>query len=565
MRALSALVLTAFATACATPVPSRAPAGPKPDAKATGAVVHARVWTGDAKHPWASAVAWRGERIVAVGTDSEIAALLAPGVTAIDAHGGMAVPGFIDAHLHFIEGGFGLTSVDLHAVRSKAEFVAAIAAYAKRSPKGGWILGGRWDHTLWGGELPDRTWIDAATPANPVFIERVDGHMALANSAALRAAGVMRDTKDVSGGTIARDASGEPTGILKDNALSLVGRVIPSPSPELQDRALEAAMRYAASHGVTSVTSMGTWEDLATYERARARGALPTRVYAVVPLGTWKRLADEVARRGRGDAWVRVGGLKGFADGSLGSRTASMLAPFSDGQGGAGLVVTPEADLSEQVAGADAAGLEVMIHAIGDRANRTVLDLYERVAREHGSRDRRFRIEHAQHLAPDDVPRFGALSVVASMQPYHAIDDGRWAEPMLGRDRARGSYAFRALLDGHATLAFGSDWPVAPATPLEGIYAAVTRRTLDGKRPGGWIPEQRIGVEEALRAYTSGGAFAAFEDTEKGTLEAGKLADIAIVDRDLTKVAPETLADATIVATIVGGRVVYAREREIGR
>jgi predicted amidohydrolase YtcJ len=546
-------------TGCGAPVSSQPPAARKQDAKATGAVVHARVWTGDAKHPWAQAVAWHGERIVAVGTDAEIAALLAPGVTAIDAHGGMAVPGFIDAHLHFVAGGLGLSSVDLHGAHSKAEFVAAIAAYSRQSRPGGWILGGRWDHTLWGGELPDRTWIDSATPANPVFIERVDGHMALANGAALRAAAITRDTKDIAGGSIARDATGEPTGILKDNALGLVGRVIPPPSPEVEDGALDAAMTYAASHGVTSVTSMGTWEDLATYERARARSALRTRIYAVVPLGTWKRLADEVARRGRGDAWVRIGGLKGFADGSLGSRTASMLAPLSDAQGGTGLVVTQEAELYAEVAGADAASLQVMIHAIGDRANRTVLNIYERVAREHGPRERRFRIEHAQHLAPEDVPRFGALSVVASMQPYHCIDDGRWAEPMLGLERARRSYAFRALLNVHATLAFGSDWPVAPATPLEGIYAAVTRRTLDSKHPGGWMPEQKIFVEEALRAYTSGGAFAAFEETDKGTLEPGKLADLAIIDRDLTRVAPETLADATIVKTIVGGRVVYAR------
>jgi predicted amidohydrolase YtcJ len=551
--------LSALVPACAPqPAAPRDPGSPS-TADATGAVVHARVWTGDRRHPWAEAVAWRGERIVAVGSDVEIARRLAPGVTPLDAHGAMAVPGFTDSHVHFVTGGAALTAVQLHEARSKADFVAGIAAYVRTVPRGTWILGGRWDHTLWGGELPERGWIDAVTPDNPVWVERVDGHMALANGAALRAAGVTRDTKDVPGGTIVRDAQGEPTGILKDNALDLVERAIPQMPAEIADRALDAATAYAASNGVTSVTSMGTWEDLATYARARARGALRTRVYAVVPLATWERLRDEVTAHGRGDAWVHVGGLKGYADGSLGARTASMLAPFSEAQGGTGLVVTPEDVLYARVSGADAAGLQVMIHAIGDRANRTVLGVYDRVAREHGARDRRFRVEHAQHLDPADVPRFGAQGVVASMQPYHCIDDGRWAEGVIGPARSKTTYAFRTLLDTRAPLAFGSDWPVAPATPLEGIYAAVTRRTLDGAHPAGWVPEQKIAVEEALRAYTWGGAYASFEEGEKGTLEPGKLADVTIVDRDLTQAPPESLASAKVVATIVGGRVVFSR------
>jgi predicted amidohydrolase YtcJ len=555
MRAL--FLSAALALGCTAP---RSVAAPDASPSAvTGAVVHAQVWTGDAKRPWAEAVAWQGDRIVAVGTDAEIAKLLPPGVSPVDARGGMAVPGFIDSHVHFVSGGAALASLQLHEVRSRAELVAAVTAYVRGMPAGAWVLGGRWDHTHWGGELPDKTWIDAVTPNNPVWIERVDGHMALANSAALRAAGVTRDTKDVEGGTIARDPSGEPTGIFKDNALDLVEHAVPPLTPELRDRAVEAATAYAGANGVTSVTSMGSWDDLETYERARARGALHTRVYAVVPLDTWERLRDEIAARGRGDAWVRIGGLKGFADGSLGAHTASMLAPLSDAQGGTGLVVTPADILYARVAGADATGLHVMIHAIGDGANRMVLGVYERVAKEHGPKDRRFRIEHAQHLAPDDVPRFGALGVVASMQPYHCIDDGRWAEALIGPERAKTTYAFRTLLDSRATLAFGSDWPVAPATPLDGIYAAVTRRTLDGAHPGGWIPEQKITVEEALRAYTAGGAYASFEEAEKGTLEAGKLADVTVIDRDLTKVPPETLADAKIVTTIVGGHVVYAR------
>jgi predicted amidohydrolase YtcJ len=548
-----ALALPLGVAGCSAPAPAAAPHV----VAASGAVVHGRVWTGDAAHPWAEAVAWQGERIVAVGSDAEITRLLPPGAAPLDARGGMVVPGFIDSHLHFVEGGAMLAGVKLHAARSKADFVAAVAAYVRTVPAGTWILGGSWDHTHWGGELPDAGWVDAVTADDPLWVYRVDGHMALANRAAMRAAGITRDTRDVAGGAIVRDSRGEPTGIFKDNALELVQRAVPLPSPAMSDRALEAAMTYVASNGVTSVTSMGTWDDVATYERARARGLLRTRVYAVVPLASWQRLAAEVASRGRGDAWVRIGGLKGFADGSLGAHTASMLAPFADEQGGTGLVVTPEQELLAEISGADAAGLQVMVHAIGDRANRTVLGVYERVATEHGARDRRFRVEHAQHLTPADVPRFGALGVVASMQPYHCIDDGRWAERILGAERSRTTYAFRALLDTHALLAFGSDWPVAPAAPLEGIYAAVTRRTLDGAHPGGWVPEQKITVDEALRAYTHGGAVAAFAEADAGSLEPGKLADLAVLDRDLLAVAPEALADAHVVTTVVGGRVVY--------
>jgi predicted amidohydrolase YtcJ len=368
--------------------------------EASGALVDALIWTGDPSHPWAEAIAWNGERIVAVGSEAEVVGMLAAGTTPIDAHGTMAVPGFIDAHLHFVGGGTMLASVRLQKARSREELVAAIASYSHSVPPGAWITGGGWDHTQWGGDLPDRSWIDEITPDTPVWIERVDGHMALANSAALRAAGVTRDTPDVPGGTIVRDAAGEPTGLLKDNALALVGSAVPAATPAMNDRALEAAMSYVAANGVTSVTSMGSWDDLVTFERARDRGKLRTRVNAVVPLESWERLKAYVKQHGRGDAWVTVGGLKGFADGSLGARTASMLAPFSDALGGTGLEVTSAEDLYARVKGADTAGLAVMIHAIGDRANRTVLDVYQRVASEDGARDRRFRIEHAQHIAP---------------------------------------------------------------------------------------------------------------------------------------------------------------------
>jgi predicted amidohydrolase YtcJ len=432
--------------------------------------------------------------------------------------------------------------------------------FAASQPAGTWIQGGEWDHTLWGGELPQRQWIDSVTPNNPVWISRLDGHMALANGAALAAAHISAATPDIAGGTIVRDAKGEPTGIFKDNAQSLIAKAVAEPSPQAKDGALDAAMSYVAAQGVTSVVNMGySWDDVATFERAHVAGRLRTRIYAAVPLASWAMLRDTIAARGRGDTWLRLGGLKAFVDGSLGSHTAAMLAPFTDAPHDTGLLVTPPESLYAWTAAADRAGLQVMVHAIGDRAIRLQLDIYKRVAQENGPRDRRFRIEHAQHLAPSDVPRFAQQGVIASMQPYHAIDDGRWAERVIGPERAKTTYAFRSLLDAHAQVAFGSDWDVAPPTPIEGIYAAVTRRTLDGANPKGWIPAEKISVEEALRAYTSVGAYAEFQESEKGTLAAGKLADFVLIDQDLTRMAPEAIRDAHVLMTVVGGRVVYEK------
>lgn len=526
----------------------------------TLAVVNARVWTGNPQRPWVDAIASRGGTIAAVGSSAEVKKVAGEGARIIDAKGAMVVPGFNDAHIHFIDGGFRLSSVQLRDAKTPEEFISRIREYAATVKPGTWIMGGDWDHTPWGGELPRRDWIDSVTPNNPVWIQRLDGHMGLANSAALRAAGVTRATKDVEGGTIVRDASGEPTGILKDNAMSLLDAAVPEPTPEQADRALDTAMKYVAAQGVTSVQNMGSWSDLAIFERAKKDGRLITRIYAVVPLATWERLRDTVAARGHGDEWVRIGGLKGFVDGSLGSHTAAMLEPFTDAPNDTGLLVNTAEDLYAWTSGADKAGLQVMVHAIGDRAIRLQLDIYERVERGNGARDRRFRIEHAQHPAPSDIPRFAKLNVLASMQPYHAIDDGRWADAVIGSERAKSTYAFRSFLDTKTRLAFGSDWFVAPPTPIEGIYAAVTRRTLDGKHPDGWVPEQKITVEEALRAYTSGSAYASFEENRKGTLERGKLADFVIIDRDLTRIPPEEIRDAHVLMTVVGGKVVYERE-----
>ena len=533
-----------------------APVAAKPG---TLAIVNARIWTGDDAQPWAQALVVDGATLALVGTDED--ARKANAAQVVDAGGRLIVPGFTDAHVHFLQGGSSLASVQLRDARTREDFVARIKAFAATVPAGTWITGGNWDHSLWGGELPTRQWIDAVTPDHPVWINRLDGHMSLANSVALKLAGITRATKDIAGGAIVRDRNGEPTGLLKDNAKAPVDAAMPEPSVEMQDRALQAAMKYVNEQGVTTVHNMGTFGDLAVFARAAKANALTTRIYAVTPLDQWEKLRDAVTAKTyggadeRGDEWLRVGGLKGFMDGSLGSHTAAFDEPFADAPKDRGLLLNPPEKMYEWIAGADKAGLHVMVHAIGDRAIGMLLDIFERVGKENGARDRRFRIEHTQHLRERDIPRFAKLDVTASMQPYHAIDDGRWAEQFIGK-RIATTYAFRSLLDAKARLAFGSDWYVAPATPLEGIYAAVTRRTIDDKNPDGWVPAQKITVEEALRAYTANGAYASFDESRKGTLTAGKLADLVIVDRDLFDIPPEEIRNAKVVTTVVGGRVV---------
>src|SRR6266496_1891343 len=525
-------------------------------------IVNANIHTMDPSQPLAQAVAIVGNRIVAVGADEELKKLAGRGTRTIDAKKQLIVPGFNDAHVHFLSGGFQLSSVNLRDADSPQEFAERIRKFAEHLPAGRWITGGDWDHERWpDAKLPTHELIDRHTPNTPVFVNRLDGHMALANSLALKLAGVTRETKDPDGGVIVRDSkTAEPTGILKDAAQSFVWKVIPAASFEEKLSAARAATNHAASFGVTSVQDMSAGVDVGVYQTLLDRGELKTRVYAVWPLPSWDRLARTGVRAHFGSAMLRTGGLKGFADGSLGSTTALFFEPYLDAPNTSGIPsdeMFPEGAMLERVRGADHAGLQVIIHAIGDRANDNILSIYEQVEREEGDRDRRFRIEHAQHLRSQDIPRFARGKVIASMQPYHAIDDGRWAEKRIGHERARTTYAFRSLLDSGATLAFGTDWTVAPLDPMLTIYAAATRRTLDGKHPDGWISEQKISVEETVRGYTIGSAFAEFQEKEKGTISPGKLADLVILTRDIFKIDPTEIKNTKVVMTIMDGRVVY--------
>jgi len=522
-------------------------------------VTNANIHTMDAKRTIANSIAMLNGKIIAVGSDADTKPLIGPNTRVIDAGGKLVLPGFNDAHVHFLETGSQLSSVDLRSAKSPQEFVQRIKDFAAKQPKGRWIQGGQWDHENWTpNNLPTAAMIDAVTPDNPVFINRLDGHMALANSLAMKMAGVNKDTKDVAGGLIVRDANGNPAGVFKDAAMGYIEKAIPDASFEQELEYAQAASEHAASLGLTSVQDMSAGTSVGVYQELARQGRLKTRIYGCSPLSDYKRWANTGVHYAFGSAMVRVGCLKGYADGSLGSTTAWFFEPYLDAPTTSGL---PRAEVTttmkQNIVEADKAGLQVHIHAIGDKANATVLDYYENVDKVNGPRDRRYRIEHAQHLRQEDIPRFGKLHVVASMQPMHIIDDGRWAWKRLDEKRLKGTYAFRSLLDSGAVLAFGSDSPVASMNAVWGIYAAVTRRTLDDKNPNGWIPEQKISVDEAVRAFTWGSAYAEFQDSVKGTLEVGKLADLVILSDDIYTIDPVKIANVMVLTTVMNGRIVF--------
>ncbi|HSB76610.1 MAG TPA: amidohydrolase [Terriglobales bacterium] len=531
-------------------------------------ITNAKVYTVDKQQPRAEAVAVLGERIAAVGSASAMDAWRGPATKVIDAGGRLVLPGFNDAHVHFLDGGLTLTSVQLKDAASPREFAARIAQYAQKQPKGQWILGGNWDEQRWNpARLPSHELIDAVTRDNPVAVNRYDGHMYLANSVALKLAHIGAGTPDPPGGEIVRDAHGNPTGILKDAAQKLIDAVIPPLSRKQRLETAQRALEYARSLGVTSVQEMGNpGEDLSrnleAYKELEEKGELTTRIYVAPMIEDWQNYAQAGIRHAFGSELLRTGTIKAYADGSLGSGTAYFFAPYSDDPHTRGLLtdeMQPLSRMRSRMIGADKAGLQLCVHAIGDEAISLTLDLFQDVAKANGQKDRRWRIEHAQHIAPKDFERFAQLGVIASVQPYHAIDDGRWAEKRIGAERIKTSYAYRSLLDHGARLALGTDWEVAPLNPLLTIYAAVTRATLDGKNPGGWVAEQKISVAEAVEAYTLGSAYAEFQEKEKGSITPGKLADIVILSDDIFSIDPRLIRNVQVETTILGGRVVWQR------
>jgi predicted amidohydrolase YtcJ len=527
-------------------------------------ITNAKVYTVDKDHPRAEAVAILGDRIVGAGSATEIDAWRGPDTKIIDGRGHLLLPGFNDAHTHFVDGGLQLDSVELKDAASPQEFARRIGDRAQQRP-GEWVMGGDWDDQRWTpAELPTRQLIDGATGSTPVFVSRYDGHMALANSATLRLAKITAKTPDPPGGTIVHDAQGNPTGILKDAAMDLVYKIVPPLPPAQRMAAIKRALAYAAQLGVTSVQHMNpSFDDVRAYMELAEKDELTARIYAA-PLETdYKELTKVGIRRAFGSPYLRMGAVKGYADGSLGSTTAYFFEPYVDAPNTRGLLAEemhPITAMRGRLMNADKDGLQLCIHAIGDNAISIVLDMFSDIEKANGPRDRRLRIEHAQHMAAKDFKRFADLGVIASVQPYHAIDDGRWAEKRIGPERIKTTYAFRTFLDNGVRLALGTDWTVAPLDPMQTIYAAVTRATLDGKNPNGWVPEQKLTVAEAVEAYTAGSAYAEYQEKEKGTIAAGKLADVVLLSDDIFSIPPEAIKDVKVEMTMVGGKVVFERK-----
>lgn len=529
-------------------------------------LINGTVWTGKTDKPWAEAVAIKGDRILAVGTSEEIRKLVRGKTgSSLDLNQALVLPGFTDSHTHFLEGGLALGSIQLKDAASREEFIARVASQAKKLGPGKWITQGNWDHQQFDPpELPQKEWIDPVTRENPVLISRHDGHMALANSLALSLAKITRETASPPGGEIQKNPlTGEPTGILTDAAIELVSQHVPEPAFAEKVAAAREAVAHAVKYGVTSVHDMGEVFSLEVYEELWRQHELNCRVFLYIPITAidlWEKLSQ---RPPSNPDFLRLAGLKGFVDGSLGAATALFFEPYLDQPQNCGLLhnqMYPEGIMEERIRRADQMGLQVAIHAIGDRANSLILDIFEKIMAENGPRERRFRVEHAQHLKLPDMERMARLGVIASVQPYHLADDGRWAERRIGPERARTTYAFRSLLRSGVKLAAGSDWTVAPLDPLTGIWAAVTRQTVDGQHPQGWVPEEKITVEEAVRAYTLGGAYAGFVDDKKGTVEPGKWADLVVLDKNIFTLPADKILEARVLMTIVGGRVVYNAE-----
>ncbi len=527
------------------------------------AFINGKIFTVNDKQPLAEAVIVIENKIVFVGNMTDAKTYIDTETEVIDLGGKLMLPGFIDDHVHFTSGGFYLQGLDLRPAKSISEFKEILRKYVE-SHQGQWITGGNWDHEAWElNELPTKEMIDPITANTPVFIDRFDGHMALANSYALKLAGITKNTKNPDGGTIVKDPkTGEPTGILKDEAMQLIYSIVPDNSEDDYYKAALVALEEVKKLGITSVQDITYPNDLTAYQRIEKEGKLTCRIYTRLPIASYKNLVHAGIRYNFGSDKLKLGSLKAFADGSLGSSTAWFFEKYNQDTTTYGLPmdIITNGDLEKWAMDADKHKLQISTHAIGDRANAYMLDLYEKIEKANPKWNRRFRIEHAQHVRKQDVPRFAKIGVIASAQPYHLIDDGIWAEKRIGPERIKDAYPFRSFLDNGVILCFGSDWTVAPVNPLLGIYSAVTRRTLDDKNPDGWIPDQKISVEEAIKCYTINNAYAAFEENVKGSIEPGKLADLVVLGDDILSIDPVKIKDVNVDMTIFDGKIIYRRD-----
>ena len=534
------------------------------DASATVTIYrHGRIYTNDPASPWAAALLVRGEEILAVGDDDEVSALADAGAQAVDLEKHFVMPGFNDAHVHIGGAGQDWIAVRLNGVKSVAELQKRLAEGVAQHKDGEWIRGSGWDHTFWPDKkFPNRQQLDEVCSKNPVILTHISGHVAVANSLALQLAGISKATANPVGGEIERDAAGEPTGMLKEGAaMGLVDSKIPPPSMEQRRRGIALALADVAQHGVTSVQDNSAWEDFLTYRAIRNDGKLTVRITEWLPFAAPLGKLEQMRRDGgTTDPWLRTGALKMVTDGALGSRTAAMLAPYSDDPASSGIMTMEPEKLRALAIERDKAGFQLNFHAIGDRANRVALDVFEAAGKANGPRDRRDRIEHAQVVAPSDFPRFARLQVIASMQPSHQTSDMRWAEQRVGPERVKGAYAWATMEKFGIRLAFGTDYDVEPITPFRGLYACVTRELPTGGPQGGWQPQEKISLDDCIRAYTSGSAYGEFMEGKKGELKAGEFADFIVLSKDLTKVEPSEYGGTKVLRTVVGGRTVYSSE-----
>ncbi len=526
------------------------------------AFINGKIYTVNEKQPVAEAVIVEGNKIIFVGSNDEAKKLIDNATNVVDLKGKLMLPGFIDNHVHFINGGFYLLGIDLRPAKSTKEFKEILKQYSHKNPEK-WITGGYWDHEKWETKnLPTKEMIDEVVYNQPVFVERLDGHMGVANSYALKLAGITRDTQSPEGGIIVKDPNtGEPTGVLKDNAMSLIYNIVPAPTEEENYKAALAAFDEAKKLGLTSVQDITFDDQLEVYKKLKEEGKLTCRIYTRMPIAEYKKLVDQNIQVGTGDDLIKMGSLKAFADGSLGSSTAWFFDKYNQDTTTFGLPmdIVTDGSLEKWALDADKNHLQISVHAIGDRANAYMLDLFEKIEKQNPQWDRRFRIEHAQHVRFQDIPRFAELGVIASVQPYHCIDDGVWAEKRIGPERIKYTYPFKTFLDAGVKVCFGTDWYVAPLNPLLGLYAAVTRRTLDDKNPDGWIPEQKISIEDAIKCYTINSAYASFEENIKGSIEVGKLADLIVLSDDILTIDPVKIKDSEVVMTVFDGKVIYAK------